>query len=133
MATGKPGQRGVQPKKKKKKKKKKRGGDFEMENSNTGQWWGFKKNRCICLCGTFGRAGKGGAKVVGRWGKVFAGRGFFFFGLGWENLAGKGVVGFFLGGLDQRLLDYPKGDHYLINPVTNDLSFYNFKRHETHF
>jgi len=116
-----------------KKKKKKGGGDSEMENSNTGQWWGFKENRCICLCGTFGRAGKGRGKGRGKVGKGVCGQRFFFFGLGWENLAGKGVVGFFLGGLDQRLLDYPKGDHYLINPVTNDLSFYNFKRHETHF
>jgi len=93
MATRKPGQRGVQPKK----KKKKGGGDSEMENSNTGQWWGFKENRCICLCGTFGRAGKGGAKVVGRWGKVFAGRGFFF--LDWDGriLRGRGLLVFFWG------------------------------------
>ncbi len=129
MATGKPGYcGGVCPKKK---KKKGGGGDFEMEHSKTGQWWGFKKNRCICLCGTFGRGREGGR------GRADGGerclRAEVIFGMGWENLAGKGGVGFFGGGLDQRLLDYPKRDHYLINPVTNDLSFYNFKRHETHF
>ncbi len=67
----------------------------------------FKKNRCICSCGTFGRAGKGGQRSRGWWGKVFAGR-VFFFGLGWENLAGKGVVGFFLGGLDLKIVELSK-------------------------
>jgi len=33
---------------------------------------------------------------------------FFFFGLGWENLAGKGVVGFFLGGLDLKIVELSK-------------------------
>lgn len=103
MATGKPGQRGVP-------KKKKGGGggmkgsarvtraggrDFEMENSKTDQWWGFKKNRCICLCGTFGRAGKG-AEVARMVGKGVCGQRSF---LEWDGriLRGRGLLVFFGG------------------------------------
>ncbi len=73
------------------------GRDFEMENSKTDQWWGFKKNRCICLCGTFGRAGKGGQRSRGWWGKVFAGRVFFFW-IGMGESCGEGGCWFFFGG-----------------------------------
>jgi len=56
----------------------------------------FKKNRCICSCGTFGRAGKGGQRSRGWWGKVFAGRVFF---LDWDGriLRGRGLLVFFWG------------------------------------
>jgi len=141
---GKPGVEGCA--KKKKKKKKKGGGGCKvcatLTRAGEGilRWRiqnrpmvGFLEKSVHLLVRDFWESWQGGQRSGKGGGKVFVGRSFFF-GMGWENLAGKGGVGFFFGGvLTKRLLNYPKRDHYLINAVTNDLSFYNFKRHETHF
>ncbi len=104
MATGKPGYCGgvCNPKKKVGgnerfcKSNEGWGRDFEMENSNTGQWWGFKKNRCNLLVRDFWESREGGAEVARMVGKGVCGQRSF---LEWDGriLRGRGLLVFFGG------------------------------------